>query len=47
MTIDAYSQLANVKRIVGAHGTHFALEGQSAWGTTVWFGLPVEFAPWS
>ena len=39
--------LAQVKRIVEAHGTHFSIESQPERGTTVWFELPVVFSAWS
>jgi signal transduction histidine kinase len=39
--------LAQVKRIVEAHGTQFAIESQPERGTTVWFELPVVLATWS
>ncbi len=36
--------LAQVRRIVEAHGTRFSIESQPERGTTVWFELPVLFA---
>jgi signal transduction histidine kinase len=36
--------LAQVRRIVEAHGTRFFIESRPEGGTTVWFELPVVFA---
>lgn len=36
--------LAQIRRIVEAHGTRFTLESQPERGTTVWFDLPTVFA---